>query len=224
MLKFFSRIRQNLLNENRFSKYLLYAIGEIILVVIGILIALQINNWNENRKHKKAEMEFLSGIKNDLQEDQKYIQLIVNLANEKLDAYQQLEEKIPEKKQDSLFKIYLFEGQRTFYPVSGTFESAVSGNEINTYKNKDITQSLIKLYNSTYSRLIDNGKIVDDRWSALSEKYIHERRINNFDNLNDSTTSKLMDDIYFHFIQLNWYKKTLNNAVDEIDFILKKLP
>ena len=224
MLKLFSLIRQNLVNENRFSKYLLYAIGEIILVVIGILIALQINNWNENRKHKKAEMEFLSGIKNDLQEDQKYIQLIVNLANEKLDAYQQLEEKIPEKKQDSLFKIYLFEGQRTFYPVSGTFESAVSGNEINTYKNKDITQSLIKLYNSTYSRLIDNGKIVDDRWSALSEKYIHERRINNFDNLNDSTTSKLMDDIYFHFIQLNWYKKTLNNAVDEIDFILKKLP
>ena len=50
MIKFFRKIRQRLLTENKFSKYLIYAIGEIILVVIGILIALQINNWNENRK------------------------------------------------------------------------------------------------------------------------------------------------------------------------------
>jgi len=50
MIKFFRKIRRQLLTENRFSKYLLYAIGEIVLVVIGILIALQINIWNENRK------------------------------------------------------------------------------------------------------------------------------------------------------------------------------
>jgi len=50
MIKFFRRIRQKLLRENQFSKYLLYAIGEILLVVIGILIALQINNWNEKIK------------------------------------------------------------------------------------------------------------------------------------------------------------------------------
>ena len=224
MIKLFRNIRKKLAAENRFMAYSRYALGEILLVVIGILIALQINNWNENRKHKKAEIVFLNGIKNDLKEDKRYIQLIINLANEKLNAFQQIEEKLPGNEQDSLLKIYLFEGQRTFYPVSGTFESAVSGNEINTYKNKDITQSLIKLYNSTYSRLIDNGKIVDDRWSILSEKYIHERRVNNFENLNDTSTSKLMDDMYFHFIQLNWYKKTLNSAAEEIDLILKKLP
>ena len=50
MIKFFRHIRQNLIMENKTSKYLKYAIGEIILVVIGILIALQVNNWNENRK------------------------------------------------------------------------------------------------------------------------------------------------------------------------------
>ena len=50
MIKFFRKIRQRLLTENNFSKYLLYAIGEIVLVVIGILIALQINNGNEARK------------------------------------------------------------------------------------------------------------------------------------------------------------------------------
>jgi hypothetical protein len=53
MIKFFRRIRQRLLTENKFSKYLIYAIGEIVLVVIGILIALSINNWTEEKKSIK---------------------------------------------------------------------------------------------------------------------------------------------------------------------------
>ena len=57
MIKLFRNIRQNLLNEGKISKYFKYAIGEIILVVIGILIALQINNWNEERKQNKASLE-----------------------------------------------------------------------------------------------------------------------------------------------------------------------
>ncbi len=69
MIKFFRYIRQRLLNENRFSKYLLYAVGEIILVVIGILIALQINNWNEDRKEKRAIENVLIEIKEDLEKD-----------------------------------------------------------------------------------------------------------------------------------------------------------
>ena len=55
MNNFFRRIRQSLLAENKFSKYLLYAVGEILLVVIGILIALQINNWNEFNKERENE-------------------------------------------------------------------------------------------------------------------------------------------------------------------------
>ncbi len=62
MIKFFRKIRQQLLTENKFSKYLIYAIGEILLVVIGILIALQINNWNEGEKEKKLEDESLRKI------------------------------------------------------------------------------------------------------------------------------------------------------------------
>jgi sensor domain CHASE-containing protein len=66
MIKFFRKIRQNLLSENKFSKYLIYAIGEIILVVIGILIALQINNNNELNKQRAKEVQFLKNLKSDL--------------------------------------------------------------------------------------------------------------------------------------------------------------
>lgn len=66
MIKFFRRIRQKLLQENRFSKYLIYAIGEIVLVVIGILIALQINNWNENKKTEASLNQFLFEFKKEL--------------------------------------------------------------------------------------------------------------------------------------------------------------
>ncbi|MFY0697963.1 MAG: hypothetical protein JXR11_08945 [Balneola sp.] len=59
MFKFFRRVRLALLSESKFSKYLLYALGEILLVVIGILIALQINNWNETRKMRAIEREIL---------------------------------------------------------------------------------------------------------------------------------------------------------------------
>ena len=64
MIKIFRKIRQNLLTENKFSKYLIYAIGEIILVVI--LIALAINNNNEESKTRIKEIKFLTGIKSDL--------------------------------------------------------------------------------------------------------------------------------------------------------------
>ena len=60
MIKFFRRIRQNLLSEGKTGKYLKYAIGEIVLVVVGILIALSINNWNENRKDRIIEKELIN--------------------------------------------------------------------------------------------------------------------------------------------------------------------
>ena len=68
MIKFFRKIRQNLLLQNKTGKYFKYAIGEIILVVIGILIALSINNWNENKKLKVQEIKILKEIKSELTE------------------------------------------------------------------------------------------------------------------------------------------------------------
>ena len=69
MIKFFSKIRQKMLTESKFGKYLLYAIGEIILVVIGILIALGINNWNQERKNTSLRKSYLENLKVDLKKD-----------------------------------------------------------------------------------------------------------------------------------------------------------
>ncbi|MEH6514267.1 DUF6090 family protein [Maribacter arcticus] len=69
MIKFFRKIRQNLLNEGKTTKYFKYAIGEIVLVVLGILIALSINNWNDARKDRITEKELYRTLIKSLESD-----------------------------------------------------------------------------------------------------------------------------------------------------------
>jgi len=79
MIKFFRKIRYDLMEKNNSAAYLKYAIGEIVLVVIGILIALSINNWNENRKIKIKEKNSLIELRNDL--NQNLNDISVNIIN-----------------------------------------------------------------------------------------------------------------------------------------------
>ena len=79
MIKFFRKIRQNLLMENKTGKYFKYAVGEIILVVIGILIALQINNWNENRKNNKIEQNYLISLQEEFEFNKQNLGTVINL-------------------------------------------------------------------------------------------------------------------------------------------------
>jgi hypothetical protein len=74
MLRFFRQIRQRLITDNKFSKYLLYAVGEILLVVIGILIALQVNTWTENSQTRAIELKTLEELRADLIQTQQDIQ------------------------------------------------------------------------------------------------------------------------------------------------------
>lgn len=70
MFKFFRKIREQLIKEGSLKRYLLYAIGEILLVMIGILLAVQVNNWNENRKLKNTEQKLLLALKTEYQQNQ----------------------------------------------------------------------------------------------------------------------------------------------------------
>lgn len=82
MIKFFRKIRQKTLTENKFGKYLTYAIGEIVLVVIGILIALQINNWNQSKQNVKQEEQILTQLLEEYESNLNQINSKIFIRNE----------------------------------------------------------------------------------------------------------------------------------------------
>ncbi len=86
MLRFFRNIRQRLLTENKFSKYLLYAVGEILLVVIGILIALQIDTWNQELQNNKKEQEYYHKFLEDVLLDEEIIKQEISATETRLNA------------------------------------------------------------------------------------------------------------------------------------------
>ncbi|GAB2765004.1 DUF6090 family protein [Salinimicrobium soli] len=218
-------MRHSLLSEEKTIRYLKYALGEIVLVVIGILIALQINNWNERRIHYEKEKEFITSVKNDLKQDRAFIHSTIEIIEPKIEAYNTLNKDLfdlyrnDRRSLDSIFKIY-FSTNRTFYPILGSYQSAVSGNQLTNFRNKELSQQLIKLYNSTYDRLIDNGQILDERWSFISKKYSHERRTGSFRDMDPAQLSEFLDDLFHHYVQLEWYTTQLKLAAAEIDKII----
>ena len=111
MIKFFRKIRQNLLSEGKTGKYLKYAVGEIILVVIGILIALSINNWNENRKTEIEIKNSLTALKSDLIQDTLLIKERLPFIEEQYDLNESLRARIAKSNAtvDTLIKIMRFE-------------------------------------------------------------------------------------------------------------------
>jgi hypothetical protein len=99
MIKFFRKIRYDLMEKNKTGKYLKYAIGEIILVVIGILIALSINNWNEIHKEGSEELKIISEIQSNLKQSMKEVKSVLHTNETDLTRYISLlnhvEQKLP---------------------------------------------------------------------------------------------------------------------------------
>ena len=92
MMKFFRKIRQNLLNENKFKIYLIYGIGEIILVVIGILIAVSINNWKQSINLREEEQNLYADLIQELQNDLVEVRYHLDYNNQYLLRYNRASE------------------------------------------------------------------------------------------------------------------------------------
>ena len=157
MIKFFRKIRQNLLVENKFSKYLLYAIGEIVLVVIGILIALSINNWNEHRKRTENELIVLTELQTALNlNKEKLIYRSENFKNIVING-KLLEEHLSNKLayNDSLQQYFIIPTEDYSFQISySTYENLKSqGFDIIT--NSELRLKIINLYDEVFANSRD---------------------------------------------------------------------
>ncbi|WP_445386460.1 DUF6090 family protein [Robiginitalea sp. IMCC44478] len=164
MLRFFRQIRQRLLTDNKFSKYLLYAIGEILLVVIGILIALQVNNWNENKKDIQKSRVLLQEFKKDLASDTTGINRVVSLLERQTNfeawALQKLAYKMDQI--DSLKEVF-------FGPVYQEFVQDRTYRKLQVSQNPNLTgfldlQSALTEYYTDTKFLLDYNNQEEERF------------------------------------------------------------
>ena len=150
MIKFFRHIRQTLIMENKTSKYFKYAIGEIILVVIGILIALQINNWNEDRKTRQSEIKYLTNIKLDIERDLVALDTQIKLRKNKFATTESLISHIdgvkPISDLDVLSKnVFSTINEERFTPNNSTYTELTSSGNLSLIENDSIKRLLLEL-------------------------------------------------------------------------------
>ena len=199
MIRFFRQIRHRLLTENRFSKYLLYAVGEIFLVVIGILIALQINNWNVSKENEQAVEEVLNSMLSDLDADiNDFNRILLNYYHRK----------------DSLIYLILNDKVTEDDYWNNTIPSiqAVEQNFgiVNT------RQESFKLFETYLDRL-------PEKYKSLVPK-INDLYIKTYPNL--ITWNNKMADVHFRNIEnqerYSWYTKPFPNE-ERIDYLLNDI-
>lgn len=159
MIKFFRKIRYHLMETGKTSKYLKYAIGEIILVVIGILIALQINNWNEHRKALIDEKATIASLKLEFQKNLVNLQSNIQAINSFISAGNTLLEHTgPEyeygalKKFDSLINMTI--RMAVWDPSLYTLSNIKNSGKLSNLSNNNLKEQLIE-WESFYTNLLD---------------------------------------------------------------------
>ena len=178
MLRIFRRIRQRLLSTNKAQSYFLYAIGEILLVVLGILIALQINNWNELKKSKVLERELLEQFRADLRADISSVKQVNYWYGQAGNACEilikHMKERLPYH--DSLALYFdLWVDFESFSLNSGAI-SNLNSRGVEMVRNTDLRNKILKLYNKTYEYEIKSNQFFREDHVAFTYK-IHLDRI-----------------------------------------------
>ena len=174
MIKFFRKIRQELLNENKFRKYVLYAIGEIILVVIGILIALQINNRNESKIRTQKEVVILTQMQSNLKDDLKDLEYNIENNKMRLECNEIIRKVIEEKTPFSdTLKPYFgtFFGNFQLLENRSAWENLKSIG-LDLISNDSLRNNVSNLYSTKYEYLESLEKGFDDKfqWDYLYPK------------------------------------------------------
>jgi hypothetical protein len=229
MLRFFRQIRQRLLTDNKFSKYLLYAVGEILLVVIGILIALQVDSWNESRKEADLEKDLLMGLRNDLEDDIEQIEGRVNeshldlqLTIRRFDSVSR-QQKLDLKYLDSLFYNRCIRPRNTFFPQSGTYQSIINNGTSNIIRNDYLFKGIQRIYDRLYVALKAHGDRLDLFNDQFRYNMIKSRALSDEDRIlffkDPSTINELS-----HWLERNkHYNRNVNDDARDVAKTIEKI-
>lgn len=227
MLKIFRKIRQKLLAEGKTSQYLKYAIGEIFLVVIGILIALSINNWNEANKNAKREHAFLINLQEDLRSDSLRLEEIkdqLKIAVSYKKVFER-EMKGTVTDPDSLTAHFMkqYNILIDFVPNSTTVDE-LSNNGLNLISSPSLRRQIVTIYN-TYDDLILKLKIGQGKGQSIVN-YVSEK----VENINSPTEAEirnlLKDKFYVNQTHMNFLATQLtavNQALQQCEETLSMI-
>jgi len=158
MLRFFQNIRQKLIKQENMRKYILYAIGEILLVVIGILIALQINNWNEAKKEQKREIAYLERLSENLTGDLRNLDLNIEFYTQVFNygqlalAYSEGNTIDDAANWDILVALFHSSQIWPLIPSPTTYEELKSAGELSLIRSIDLRNDLVFYYGGGIDR------------------------------------------------------------------------
>jgi hypothetical protein len=234
MIKLFRKIRQQLLSENKFTKHLLYALGEIVLVVIGILIALQINNANEEDKLRKKEFVLLSEMATNLRTDQKDLEFNIQGNAGQINANQvvlnALENRLP--MHDSLKQYYadIF-GNYQLSENTAAWETLKSIG-LDLISNDSLRVSISHLYTVRYQYLENLEKGLDDKyqWDVYYPQILENINMTKlWDTAEPVDHSALMDNRKFiETLRMNlffrkWMQGMYTKINDEVSGVIQQI-
>ena len=227
MLKFFRKIRQQMLTENKLSKYLLYAIGEIVLVVIGILIALQINNWNTDRIKRQDEIKYYQNIRHQIIDDLKEVEKVRDINTYFSAQFEYANQIISAKdrsKIDTLALMTMNLSQYSdFHRSVNIYETLVNSGDLKLLKNTEIPTRLQRL-EETYTYI---NKLEDIHWEIIMKEISTEMRgVLNYATLQIEKPEKLysveIQNIFVECIYLMKGKDFIyNRAIGEMSSIIE---
>jgi len=174
MIKFFRKIRYDLMEKNKTGKYFKYAIGEIILVVVGILIALSINNWNERRKSVQKGHEILVDVKENAEFN--IIQFKEDIVQNKnvINSIDIILNNITVTKiyNDSLDKHFRFANWWTTSRWKSSGYEALVDHGVKIIQSKKLRESIIDLYEISYPEIVENSRLTEGNWNTIFPYYL----------------------------------------------------
>ena len=196
MIKFFRHIRKTLISENKMGKYFKYAIGEVILVMIGILLALQVNNWNEGRKEQDKAQGYYERLKEDLSSDLEQYNLNAEFYNQVFDygnlvlSYAEESDIGSSSYWDLLVAFFHASQVWPILPTTSTYEELQSAGELSLIKSVELRNSLsyyhgggLVRYNGTVGVLPPYRKMVRGLLPTKLQNYLWDNCHDTFDEI-----------------------------------------